>query len=572
MHNIFKRKTIYLALLAVVICALGYFSSDIIFYEVEDPLARASLSINSDTENFTYFSYDNDEIILNDYDADNTKIYGLTVSGEVQLEATEINGFTEDYMGSFYAVSSALQGDINGDGVAELIFPSAKTDMEYTQAYSSFPNTFLSENLPFEVAFEDKSNFLFYYNGEPVSNGVVYALDDSGNPVEFKTDENGYIDGLSYNDARYGVTFIFCPNSQATYISHYIVEDNTLFTARFFEAMTPFFIVLGISILCIILDILIRRKMYKDKNMPVGKTEIATFAPKKLKFKLNFMSVRWIVMILSFVLIIYGGRLFGSYVGSVYIPTFACPYNTDQLVDAHCYYFANLELLFGMPLTDILLFFGSFIVFAVLLGRVFCGFICPLGFLQDIAHEARQALHIEGISLNERLYAILRFIKWIVLTLFIGLSFVGGNFCDFCPAVTVSPLFNGMKLSLFFSGFAMVLVLVSAFFKRRTFCNICPMGYILGLCHKISLFKLKKDCTACTECGACYEACPMGIKSIFTEREKEDITTTDCLMCGECVRRCPENNALSITFCGKKVYNATRKDFIEEYAEGKNEQ
>lgn len=117
----------------------------------------------------------------------------------------------------------------------------------------------------------------------------------------------------------------------------------------------------------------------------------------------------------------------------------------------------------------------------------------------------------------------------------------------------------------------MVIVLVSGFFKRRCFCNICPLGFILGLTHKISLFRLKKDAIACTECGACYEACPMGIKSVFTVREgkgdlrKIDVTTSDCIMCGECVRRCPENKALSITFAGRKVYTADRMKFMKQY-------
>lgn len=45
-----------------------------------------------------------------------------------------------------------------------------------------------------------------------------------------------------------------------------------------------------------------------------------------------------------------------------------------------------------------------------------------------------------------------------------------------------------------------------------------------------------------------------------------DVTTSDCIMCGECVRRCPENNALAITFCGKKIYNADRMKFMKQYA------
>ena len=88
----------------------------------------------------------------------------------------------------------------------------------------------------------------------------------------------------------------------------------------------------------------------------------------------------------------------------------------------------------------------------------------------------------------------------------------------------------------------------------------------MGIFQKFNLFHLKKDCMACTECGACYEACPMRIKSIYTEREKEDVQTIDCMMCGECIHKCPEDNALSMTFCGKKIYSSSRQSFLSKYA------
>ena len=185
-------------------------------------------------------------------------------------------------------------------------------------------------------------------------------------------------------------------------------------------------------------------------------------------------------------------------------------------------------------------------------------------------HELRQKLHTEGIPLNEKLYAGLRFVKWIMLLIFLGIGLIGGSFCDFCPAITLSPALAGFKTSLYFSGFMMVVVLVSVFFKRRCFCNICPMGYLLGLPHKVSLVRLKKNAVACTECGACYEACPMGIKSIYTVREGKnelsiDVTTADCIFCGECIRRCPEDGALFMTFAGKKIYTSSRMMFMRDY-------
>ena len=152
-----------------------------------------------------------------------------------------------------------------------------------------------------------------------------------------------------------------------------------------------------------------------------------------------------------------------------------------------------------------------------------------------------------------------------MIILFFGIGFAGGNFCNFCPAITVSPILAGIGDSLYVSGFLMILILIGSFFKRRLFCNICPLGYLVGLFHRLSPFRIKKDCTACTECGACYEACPMGIKTIYTERGKADVTEANCIMCGECVKCCPEDNALSLTFAGKKLYTASRKSIMSGY-------
>ena len=287
--------------------------------------------------------------------------------------------------------------------------------------------------------------------------------------------------------------------------------------------------------------------------------------------RLGFETLRWAVMVLSFVLLIWGGRLLGTTFAKVQLPVLACPYNLDQATGAGCYLFGHLDLLLESSLDEVLWFVGSFAVSALLFGRLLCGFVCPLGLVQDLMHETRQALHAEGVALTERLYAALRFIKWVLLSLFLGIGLIGGSFCDFCPAITLSPALAGFKTSVYFSGFLMVAVLVSGFFKRRCFCNICPMGYLLGLPHKVSLARLKKDAVACTECGACYEACPMGIRSVFTLREGKneraiDVTTADCIFCGECIRRCPEDGALFMTLAGVRIYQASRMKFMRDYA------
>ncbi len=345
----------------------------------------------------------------------------------------------------------------------------------------------------------------------------------------------------------------------------YDASLDKILSLDYLKTLLPLVIIIGISAVGIIAIIWLRKLMLKkDKTY-------SRFAGRDKKGKtpkqkpVPFMIIRWIMMIGFGFMMIWGGLIFGLRMSSVSIPILSCPWNTEQMTESSCYYLSHLNELFELPIKSILLFVGSTLLFIILLGRVICGFLCPMGLIQDIMDKLRRRTKAEGISANEKLYSVLTPIRWAMLLIFIGLCFIGGNFCNFCPAVAVSPILAGMSTSLYVSGFIMIFVMIGGFFKRRLFCNICPLGYIIGLFHKISLFRIKKDCTACTECGACYEACPMGIKQIYTERGKTSVTDANCIMCGECVKCCPEDNALSLTCAGLKLYTSSRKDIISGY-------
>lgn len=562
-----SAKYVRIAILtSLVLCLLAYFALNIPFFEFEDALARASLTTSVSEDGTLKFTYDGDAIILQASDAQDIAAYALTVDGTTALEQTELDALTEDYMGSFAAVAAGQSADTDEDGVLETVYVSAKTDMEFTQGYLPSAPAFLDDAIPFEVVFQDRTTFILYYERQFLINTEVEIVSGLGNEYTVTTDENGAITGLNTNDVRSGLTFTYRPSDTATYVMNYQVEDNSLFTIRHLRAMLPFLLIVGLSAVCIALDLVLRKRLYKKSGAPEARTDAFAREGTRERFRLDFNFLRWAVMAISFVLLVYGARIVGRWFSDVMLPVFSCPYNQDQLVGSSCYMLSHLSFLTDYSLREILLFAGSFLLSAVLLGRILCGFVCPLGFLQDIMHGIRQAFHAEGIALTEKLYAVLRLIKWAMLLIFLGIGFLGGNFCDFCPALALSPAFAGFQISLYFSGFMMVAVIVAGFFKRRMFCNVCPLGYLLGILHKFSLFKLKKDCQACTECGACYEACPMGIKSIYTEREKSDILTSDCILCGECVRQCPEDKAIAITFCGKRVYTSSRLKFMQRTA------
>ena len=562
------KKTLRSLLLALALFLLAWFAADIPFYPYDDPLARASLAVKNDDAPL-FFTYSNDAITL--HGAGDAEVYALALDGTREIDETSLDSLPADLLGSFAAVLPAYRADTNGDGVSEQVVEAAKTDMEYTMEYSVDGNAFLDQRLPFEAVFLERQSFQFYFDAATLPDTKLIVFLSDGTVESFTTNSEGISTALNLNDVREGVTFLYSPDAEHTFVMHYQPEDNTVFSLRWLSAMMPFTIILLLSIVSIAFDLLLRKRLYQKAGMGEARTGIFHAGAERRDPRLGFETLRWGVMIMSFVLLIWGGRLIGTMFSKIQLPVLACPYNLDQGTSAGCYLFGHLDLLLESSLDEILWFVGSFVLSALLFGRMLCGFVCPLGLVQDLMHETRQALHVEGVALTERLYDILRYIKWVLLALFLGIGLIGGSFCDFCPAITLSPALAGFKTSVYFSGFLMVAVLVSGFFKRRCFCNICPMGYLLGLPQKVSLARLKKDAVACTECGACYEACPMGIRSVFTLREGKndraiDVTTADCIFCGECIRRCPEDGALFMSLAGVRIYQASRMKFMRDYA------
>ena len=380
------------------------------------------------------------------------------------------------------------------------------------------------------------------------------------------SDENGLLADLNGKDTWNGFTISYTENNIDYYISSYLAERITLFSSAHFQVMLPFLIILAVSavgiIFCLLFRYIAQRKMYgaaylKRKHSRAGTVRKPFSA---------YIIVRWLVMLVTWFIVFYGAHLFGTWYHNIAVPILSCGLdNQDQFVAGACYYLANLDLLFTKPVGEILMYALTVIGSVIVLGRMLCGFFCPFGLLQDIVHSIRCSLRIEGLQFNEKSYAKMVPVKWTFVILMIGLCFAGGKFCDICPARTFSPAFAGFKTSLYISGFLMVIVLVGSFFKRRFWCTICPLGFLIGALHKIALFQVTKESECCTGCGACYEACPMGIKSVYTSRGKKRITDWDCIFCGECVRSCPESGALSISFCGIKIYKSSRKNVIRAY-------
>lgn len=190
---------------------------------------------------------------------------------------------------------------------------------------------------------------------------------------------------------------------------------------------------------------------------------------------------------------------------------------------------------------------GILLLFGVTLGRTICGWLCPLGLIQDLLHKI-PAPKIRKSAVTRALSKV----KYVILALFVvALPLWYGiqydlplpAFCKYiCPAGTLegamgllahpaNASFYGMLGLLFTRKFVIMIVIGAAcVFCYRSFCRfLCPLGALYGLFSRFNIVGVKVDEIKCTHCGACVSHCPMDVKQVGC---------SECIHCGKCMDVC----------------------------------
>jgi len=183
----------------------------------------------------------------------------------------------------------------------------------------------------------------------------------------------------------------------------------------------------------------------------------------------------------------------------------------------------------------------------LVLGRFFCGWICPLGSILQFFSwiSGRSARNATGPDLR-----FLRF-KYLVLAAVIVAAVAGTNLASWADPFsllsrslsTFTPLFDHGHVTVqpFLIGGLFILILALNAFKTRFFCNvICPLGALYGLVSRFGMFRLKsgEGCNSCLKCGD---------RCTFSGNAGEKFLKSECLVCFNCVADCP-SEAVQVKF------------------------
>lgn len=244
------------------------------------------------------------------------------------------------------------------------------------------------------------------------------------------------------------------------------------------------------------------------------------------------------------------------------------------------------------------------IVLTLLVGRIYCSIICPLGVLQDffawigklsIFRKNKKAKFANKYSYSKpktwlRLAVLALFIIMLLASINAGVILLApyssygrmvasllqpayieiNNLLALWSEANDNYMFyqveqhNNPTILFAVAAITAIILFILAFKNGRTYCNtICPVGTVLGYLAKFSLGKIKVEDSKCIQCGLCAQNCKAAC--IKVEKGKPVVIDyTRCVTCGDCETVC-NKKAIGLKYApvwGKG--NKTTKDTSEK--------
>ncbi len=208
------------------------------------------------------------------------------------------------------------------------------------------------------------------------------------------------------------------------------------------------------------------------------------------------------------------------------------------------------------------------VILTLLVGRVYCSIICPLGVMQDVVSwlsgrrrkkkyrfsysPAKNVLRytvlgafilalVAGIGSFVALLAPYSSYGRIVSNLFAPLYQWGNNLLAYLAERVDSYAFYETSVWLrslptfLIAALTFIIITTLAWRNGRTYCNtICPIGTVLGFLSRFSLWRIQIDESKCKDCGLCARKC----KAACIDFKHHTVDHSRCVTCMDCLDTC----------------------------------
>ena len=214
-------------------------------------------------------------------------------------------------------------------------------------------------------------------------------------------------------------------------------------------------------------------------------------------------------------------------------------------IETFFHYITTGQTLKTTNLLNFAILFGIIGV-SLIAGRAFCGWMCPIGTLQDMLAGWAHRLSNGGkpkkrgvrskakfpLALPPKFDKWARYLKYLVLLVVLIASIwaVYPPLRDICPARALFSFELGEPLLIS----VLIVFIITSLLVKRFWCKyLCPLGAFLAITNKFAPLRITIDKNNCTGCGRCEAECPVDIPAI-----PENMRNLECIQCLECVETC----------------------------------
>lgn len=218
--------------------------------------------------------------------------------------------------------------------------------------------------------------------------------------------------------------------------------------------------------------------------------------------------------------------------------------------------FMAYDSLGHMMISSALIAWAALFLLASVFGRVMCGWLCPIGFLQDAGEKILRGL---GVELR-RPISQPRIVRFVLALMVVGhfavmpllaapvkLWQVDLHFRE--PWLLGFPFRFGLFALDLVLVFFVVGILLPLFFGPRPYCKmVCETGYLLDRASSYAFGRIRRnhgfDQDTCLSCGKCTATCPQGINVHEEVHLFDRVVNTNCITCLQCVSICPNDTII----------------------------